>query len=82
MDWPNDNACLSKSNVLDQRVFKYKSRPSRVVKIISKNDVRRSFLLHHVYTNCVPTVPSPGMVFRVARGLENVAGKGTANNLD
>lgn len=39
MDWPSDNACLSRNDVMLRRIFKYNSRPSRVVRIVSKNQV-------------------------------------------
>ncbi|KAH3919719.1 hypothetical protein HBH56_017900 [Parastagonospora nodorum] len=40
MDWPSDNACLSRNGVMLRRIFKYSSRPSRVVRIVKKNQYR------------------------------------------
>ncbi|KAH4265087.1 hypothetical protein HBH64_008030 [Parastagonospora nodorum] len=40
MDWPSDNACLSRNGVMLGRIFKYNPRPSRVVRIVSKNEYR------------------------------------------
>ncbi|KAH7345788.1 hypothetical protein BKA66DRAFT_434045 [Pyrenochaeta sp. MPI-SDFR-AT-0127] len=40
MDWENGNACLSDNASDLRRIFKYESRPSRVIKIVRGNNYR------------------------------------------
>ncbi|KAH3938453.1 hypothetical protein HBH53_257690 [Parastagonospora nodorum] len=40
MDWPIDHACLSGNSKMLGRIFKYDPRPSRVIRIVTKNEYR------------------------------------------
>lgn len=44
MDWPIDHACLSGNSKMLGRIFKYDPRPSRVIRIVTKNEVIYSVL--------------------------------------
>lgn len=46
MDWPKEDACLGDSDADLEIFFKYNSRPTRVIKVVSSNDVcLRSYTL-------------------------------------
>lgn len=71
MDWAADNARLIHSA---SRIFKYSLRPARVIKVVRQTGVGCHSKQKNFVLTANVTVSSSGLVARVTRGMDPVAG--------